>query len=123
LIWELASRINARLAQVSEERVDLFFDEISNFTEGLDISTEGIRNVPLDKAAVELLWKRAGHPCFHLYDNIHLAQRHVLEALRPVALKRDPLLVEYIVGLGRNPSEWMCTGAEGLNAVPAVMVR
>ena len=101
----------------------MFFDDISNFPEGLDVSTEGIRNVPLDKAALELFGQCADDPCFHLHDNIHLAERHVLEALRPVALKRDPLLVEYVVGLGRNPSKWMCPGAEGLNAVPAKMVH
>ncbi len=101
----------------------MFFDDISNFPESLDVRTEGIRNVPLDEAALEPFRKRAGNPCFHFHDNIHLADRYVLEALRPVALKRDPLLLEYIVGLGRNPSEWMRTGTEGLNAVPVEMTR
>ena len=100
----------------------MLFDEISNCPKDLDVSCKGIRNVPLDEAAHEVFWKRADKPCFHIYNNIHLAERHVLETLGPVAIQRDPLFTEHIVGFGRNPPKWMRAGAPGLNPVPAEMV-
>jgi len=100
----------------------MLFDEISNCPEDLGLSRKGIRDVPRDKAALEAFRKLANKSCFHLHDYIHLAYRHVLEALGPMAVQRDPLFVEYIAGLGRNPSKWVRASAPGLNPVPAEMV-
>ena len=100
----------------------MIFDKISNCPEDLNVSRKGIRNVPLDEAALEVFGKRADKACFHTYNNIHLAYRDVPETLGPVAIQRDALFIEHMVGFGGNPSEWMRTGAPGLNPAPAEMV-
>jgi len=100
----------------------MLFDEVPDCAEGLDVSRKGIRNVPLDKTALEVFGKRAEKPRFHLYHNIHVVYGHILQALGPVAIQRYPLFVEHIAGFGRNPSEWVRSGAPGLNPVPAEMV-
>jgi len=51
----------------------MFFDEISNCSEHRNVSRKGIRNVPLDEAALEVFGKLADKPGFQLHNNIHLA--------------------------------------------------
>ncbi len=98
------------------------FDETSNSPEDFEASIKGIGNVPLEDSPLKVLRQHADDAGFHFHDNVHLAQRHVLEALGSVPVQRDSFLFEYLAGFGRDPSQRVRACAPGPNRVMAEMV-